>query len=200
MIAEVLDTSQPTPDRALLDGLAERRPGAFEALVASYQDRLYGLAWRVTGSREDAEEAVQDALVNAHRALYRTYMRTRVSELRLRPWLFAATLNAARNRVRGRRPSHSLEEQTADGQRRFEPQADGPGLLALAENRELGAALEQALLNLPIRYRAAVVLRWVEDLSYEEVATTLRRPVGTVKSDVHRGLRLLRKRMQTWLD
>jgi RNA polymerase sigma-70 factor, ECF subfamily len=209
VIAEVAQQKPPTPDSdpstpasdsELLQAIAARRSGAFEALVRGYQDRLFGLAWRVTGSREDAEEAVQDALVKAHRALHRTYSEARVRELALRPWLFAITLNAARNRRRGQRPTRSLDERSDDGRLRFEAAANGAGPAAEAEGRELGEALERAIGTLQVRYRAAVIVRMIEGLSYEETAQVLGRPVGTVKSDVHRGLRLLRKRLAPLLE
>ena len=190
----------PTPDAELLEGIVERRPHAFEALVATFQNRLYGLAWRVTGNREDAEEAVQDALVRAHRALFGAYSTTRLRELALRPWLFAVTLNAARNRLRGRRPVRSLDETSPDGRLLLEPGSADLGPPATVENQDLRTALELALRELPYRYRTAVVLRLVEDLSYAEAAQVLDRPVGTVKSDVHRGLRRLRRRLGPLLE
>src|SRR5215216_6384439 len=97
-------------DAELLDGIAGRREGAFEALIERYTDRVFTLAWRVTQSRQDAEEVVQDAFVRAHRALYGSYSAARVRELKLRPWLYAVVLNAARNRRRGRQSDRSLEE------------------------------------------------------------------------------------------
>src|SRR5215210_5457326 len=96
-------------DAEILDGIAARRGGAFDALVDRYADRLFTLAWRVTGSREDAEEVAQDALVRAHRALYGGYSAVRVRELALRSWLYTIVLNAARNRRRGRKPDRSIE-------------------------------------------------------------------------------------------
>jgi RNA polymerase sigma-70 factor, ECF subfamily len=208
VIAEVSETRplSPSPggarasDNELLEGIASRRAGSFEALVEAYQNRLYGLAWRVVGSREDAEEAVQDALVKAHRALYRTYSETRVRELTLRPWLFAVTLNAVRNQLRGQRPSHSLDDTSDDGLARIESLADDADPGAGVDQRELGEALEQALSTLQLRYRAAVVVRMIEGLSYDEAAQALGRPIGTVKSDVHRGLRLLQKRLRGLLE
>lgn len=182
-------------DAELLDGLAERRPDAFDALVGQYADRLYGVAWRVTGSREDAEEVVQDAFVKAHRTLLDTYSATRVRELALRPWLYTIALNGARNRRRGRRPVRSLDAPGPNGQAAPEPAEPGPGPLTLAESGELAGTIEGELLRLPRPQRAAIVLRLIEGLSYDEAAGVLERPVGTVKSDVHRGLRRLRQRL-----
>ena len=187
-------------DAELLDGIAERREGAFEALVERYTDRVFTLAWRVTQSGQDAEEVVQDAFVRAHRALFDSYSAARVRELKLRPWLYAVVLNAARNRRRGRRSDRSLEELIEVGGGSVEPRANGLTPAAVAENRELRVALEGALGELSAAQRAAVVLRMVEGLSYDEAAQALGRPVGTVKSDVHRGLRRLRELLRGVLE
>jgi RNA polymerase sigma-70 factor (ECF subfamily) len=187
-------------DQELLESIAMRCPDAFEALLAREQDRLYGLAWRVTGNRQDAEEVVQDALVRAHRALFREYAPGQVRALSLRPWLTTIVLNLARNRLRGRRAVRSLDAVGPDGRPHLDPADGRPGPLAATEQRELSAVLEGALLKLPWRQRTAVVLRLVEGLSYQEAAATLGRPLGTVKSDVHRGLRLLRQRLGSLLD
>src|ERR1700716_4130539 len=86
-------------EHSLSAGLAVDLDGHFEQLVRTYQDRLYGFALRLTGSRPDAEESTQDAFVRAYRALER-YPADRRRELRLRPWLYQITLNVVRNRVR----------------------------------------------------------------------------------------------------
>jgi RNA polymerase sigma-70 factor, ECF subfamily len=195
-----MSTTIAWTDAELLDGLAERRMEAFEALVERHADRLYGVAWRITGSRQDAEEVVQDAFVRAHRALFETYSPTRVRELALRPWLYAIALNGARNRRRGRRPERSLDEPERDGYQSPEPAAGGPSPPLAAELAELVATIERELLQLPHSQRAAIVLRLVEGLSYEEAAAALGRPVGTVKSDTHRGLRRLRQRLGPLVD
>jgi RNA polymerase sigma-70 factor (ECF subfamily) len=109
--------------------------------------------------------------------------------MRLRPWLYQITLNTVRNRVR--RPA--LVTVAADGPL-------GNGLAARADEQpervavaaETQTQLASAIARLPKRYATAVVLRHVQGLSYAEVAEVLEQPVGTTKSDVHRGLRLLR--------
>ena len=73
-------------DDTLTAGLADDLDGTFEALVLAHQDRLYSIALRIMGDSRDAEEAAQDALVRAYRALA-TYEADRIRELRLRPWL-----------------------------------------------------------------------------------------------------------------
>lgn len=173
-------------------GLAEELDAWFPDLVRAYQDRLFGFALRLLRSRPDAEESVQDAFVRAYRALER-YPAEQRRALRLRPWLYRITLNVVRNRVR--RPvlrAVNLDGPLADGL--AASPAERPDHLAeAAERRE---RLAGAVAELPPRYAAAVVLRHVQGLSYAEAAEVLDQPVGTTKSDVHRGLRLLRESLE----
>jgi RNA polymerase sigma-70 factor (ECF subfamily) len=179
-------------DVALASRLARDLDAAFPRLVAEHQDRLYTIALRLLGDRRDAEEVAQDALVRAFRAI-RGYPRERVEALRLRPWLASITVNLARNRRRrhdDRQPPSSLEPMVeagldirADGRAAPEPAAD---------RRETQRELAAALLRLTPAVRAAVVLRHVDGLSVSETAEALRRPEGTIKAQVHRGLRELR--------
>jgi RNA polymerase sigma-70 factor (ECF subfamily) len=177
-----------TEDQGLAGRLAADLDGHFERLVRTYQDRLYSFTLRLTRSREEAEECTQDAFVRAYRALSR-YPAERRTELRLRPWLYQIALNVVRNRVR-RGTLESVPMDAVVGDRIASEPDESPENSALrAEGwRRLVAALSE----LPERYKTAVVLRHVEGLSYAEAATVLGQPVGTTKSDVHRGLRLLR--------
>jgi RNA polymerase sigma-70 factor, ECF subfamily len=155
----------------------------FERLVLDHQDRIYALGLALTGNRHDAEEVAQDTFLRAYRALA-TYSPERVRDLKQKAWLHRIAVNVVRNRVRGVRPR--LVELNGS-----EPSADsGPeeDVLRKAEIDELAARVA----CLPARYREAVVLRHVQDLSYAEVAEALGQPVGTVKANVHRGLKLLR--------
>jgi RNA polymerase sigma-70 factor (ECF subfamily) len=170
--------------------LASDLDAHFEQLVRTFQDRLYGFALRLTHCQQDAEEATQDAFVHAYRALGR-YPSERRRELKLRPWLYQITLNVVRNRVR--RPAPGLvqiDEPSVSNGLASSPH-EQPERAALDAERQAGLA--QAIARLPSRYATAVVLRHVQGLSYAEAAEILDQPVGTTKSDVHRGLRLLRE-------
>jgi RNA polymerase sigma-70 factor (ECF subfamily) len=167
--------------------LAVDLDGSFATFLSHHQDLVYGIAWRMTGRATDAEDLAQDAFVNAYRAL-RTYPTARIRALRPRGWMAAIVANAGRNRAR-RRPPPSVPIEEAVAESLVEPRA-GPE--ALTERREAARAWRMRLDALPRRYRDAVALRHVEGLSYPEVAAALGRPIGTVKSDVHRGVRLLR--------
>lgn len=184
-----MEQQAPAQDEALCSRLAGDVDGAFESLVLAYQDRLYRLALRLCGSPQDAEEIAQDAFVRAYNALKR-YAPERRRDLALAAWLYRITLNVARNRARRKTlPPASdggMVEQRAGDHDRPDMQA---------ERSQEAAAVAAHLSALPERYRAAIILRYIEDLSYEDAAAVLRRPVGTVKSDVHRGLVMLRSAM-----
>jgi RNA polymerase sigma-70 factor (ECF subfamily) len=155
----------------------------FERMVHEHQDRVFALSLALTGNRHDAEEVAQDTFLRAYRALV-TYEPDRIRELKQKAWLHRIALNVVRNRVRGVRPR--LVELNGSEPDHALVTEDG-ALLKL----ELDA-LAVRVAGLPARYREAVVLRHVQDLSYQEAADALGQPVGTVKANVHRGLKMLR--------
>jgi RNA polymerase sigma-70 factor (ECF subfamily) len=183
-------------ENSLSRGLAADLDGHFEQLVRIYQDRLYGFALRLTGSRQDAEESTQDAFVRAYRALER-YPTERRRELRLRPWLYQIALNVVRNRVRrAALPLVPIDDAAAGNGLASHPDEEPE---TVAVHTERARDLADALGDLPQRYKTAVVLRHVQGLSYAEAAEILDQPIGTTKSDVHRGLRLLREKLEAEL-
>jgi RNA polymerase sigma factor (sigma-70 family) len=155
----------------------------FERMVREHQHRVFAVGFALTGNRHDAEEVAQDTFLRAYRALA-TYPPERIRDLKQRPWLHRIAVNVVRNRARGAKP------RTAELNGSEPDDAPGPELQSMqrAEMDELACRLAA----LPARYREAVVLRHVHEMSYEEVAEALEQPVGTVKSNVHRGLQLLR--------
>jgi RNA polymerase sigma-70 factor, ECF subfamily len=184
-------------DLSLSSRLASDLDGHFEELVRTFQDRLYGFALRLTASPQDAEESTQDAFVRAYRAIQR-YPAERVATLRLRPWLYQITLNVVRNRVRGAQLEQVAIDGPAGDTLASHTRGDQPEPATLeAESRD---RLAHLINQLPERYATAVVLRHVQGLSYAEAADVLGQPVGTTKSDVHRGLRLLRAALEPELQ
>ena len=164
--------------------LARDLDRGFERLVRAHQDRLYAFALALCRRPDEAEDVAQDAFIRAYRALER-YPAERRRDLKPAAWLHRIALNVVRNRARGRRPQFVvLDGQLADESR-------GPAELAeLASTRE---DLSDRLSRLPDRYRVALLLRYAQDLTYDEIAAITRQPVGTVKSNVHRGLEMLRR-------
>jgi RNA polymerase sigma factor (sigma-70 family) len=151
-------------------------------MVETHQHRIYGFALNLSGNPSDAEEIAQDAFVRAHRALT-GYDADRVRELKVSAWLHRIALNVFRNRVRRRLRETVPLESVA------EPHANGLGPEDLHD-------LRSAVLALPARYREAVVLRHVQGFNYDEIAEVLGVPAGTAKSNVHRGLAILKEELR----
>src|SRR4051794_23222246 len=175
----------------LCERLAADVDEAFPDLVAAHQDLVFGVALRVLRNESAAEDVAQDAFVRAYRSLTR-YPSERLREMRLRPWLARIALNTARNEMRKRRTeaAHESGEALDDAAERLPAAADGP--VRLVERNDERRMWARLLSGLPDKHRLAVALRYIDDLSYSELAEALGRPLGSVKSDVHRGTALLR--------
>lgn len=192
--------SRQLADPGLPAALAANLDTSFEQLVLTYQDRLYAFAGHLSGSPQDAEEIVQDAFVRAYRALA-TYEPERVEALALRPWLYQITLNVFRNRRRGRQLQLvPLDDGTAEDSRaeladdaQYQPES-------MLERAEQARALRRIVAELPERYRAAVILRYIAGFGYNDLAALLHQPLGTVKANVHRGTKLLRAALTAQLE
>ncbi|MGC8485117.1 MAG: RNA polymerase sigma factor [Candidatus Baltobacteraceae bacterium] len=165
----------------------------FDRIVSDYQRRLYGFALRMTGNREDAEEIVQDAFVRAFRALGKMGEEQR-RDLRLQPWLYTIALNVTRNRLRSKKPPSVAIDALADPDALLRDAGDRPVQPeTVVERNDEVAMVERALLSLPTHLRAAATLRFIDGRSHPEIAEILGQPIGTVKSHVHRAVRILRK-------
>jgi len=185
-------------DDRLTADLARDLDGHFETLVRLHQDRCYSIALRMLGDPGAAEEAAQDAFVRAYRALG-GYDVQRIRDLQLRPWLATIVLNLCRSRLarraaRGRPPlSLDLADTGLPEPVASDPATSPSAVADRTDERQRWAGL---LATLPSNYRAAVILRHVDGLTYPELATALDRPEGTVKAQVHRGLAMLRRALE----
>ena len=177
-------------DARLVRRLAKDIDRTFEDLVRAHQDGLYSGIRRLVGDPELAADLSQDTFIRAYKALC-SYPPSRIRQLKLRGWLWTIALNVVRSNARsqGRRPRHSqlLVEKIADASNQ-------------PETRALNSEDEQwwrnELSRLPVHQRNAVVLRYVGELSYTEIAAATKRPVGSVKSEVHRGLAVLANQLK----
>jgi RNA polymerase sigma-70 factor, ECF subfamily len=171
-------------DEALLERSRHGDRDAFAALVNRYQDELYTMALRLLDNPADAADVVQETFLRAY---------THLPELRgttARGWLYRVAVNCSHDVQRRaiRRPADPLED--AEGKIVDLPDpALGPEGSTL--QRERVAALGAALQSVPSVFRIAVVLRDVNDLTYEEISEALRVPVGTVRSRLNRGRTML---------
>ncbi|MCX5914553.1 MAG: sigma-70 family RNA polymerase sigma factor [Deltaproteobacteria bacterium] len=166
--------------------------GNFEKLIRAFQDRLYSFSLRLTNNRADAEEIVQEGFVRAFRAL-KAYPPQRVEGIDLKPWLYRIVLNVFQTRVRKALPRNFSFDDSNPTSGKAEEAAAGPNPEEAAERGEIRKQLEQAVASLPERYRVPLVLRYVENIAYSKIKDILKQPEGTVKSNVHRGVQLLRK-------
>lgn len=156
---------------------------AFDALVARYQDRVYNTCYRMCHNHADALDLTQAAFLRAWQALPAFE-----SKANFFTWLFRIAINGAiSQRRRRRRETGALEENMAPVER-LAPERE-------IERMEARTEIEKALDELDDDFRAAVVLKDVEDLDYAQISEVLGLPLGTVKSRIHRGRQMLREKL-----
>ncbi len=165
---------------------------AFTELVEKHQKYVYNLAYRMTGNPEEARDLAQEAFVRAFRHFSRFDPATSFEK-----WLYRIVANLYIDLVRkkGRRREESLDAPvvTANGpmERVLPDEAANPA--AIMEQTYLAGEIQVALEQLPAQYRMAVILCDVQGFSYEEIAHMLRCSIGTVRSRIHRGRRMMRE-------
>ena len=181
-------------DAMLAVALARDLDRAFEHLVIAYRARIVTFVARMLHDDARAEDVAQDVFVRAYRAL-QTYPAERRASLRLRSWLYAIAHNLTRNAFRDAPPpSDSLEYD--DGAPRAGLVDAEPGPEHLVLRAEAWESIGDAIARLSAALRPAFVMRYVDDLSYEEIAESLDQPVGTVKASAHRGLLAVRAHLE----
>lgn len=161
--------------------------GAFEELIAPYLDATYRLCLRMMGSEQDAADMAQEALVRAWRSLS-TYK----GQSRFSTWLYRVTCNVCLDELRKRRweQNQSLQQMQQEG---FDPADPNETPEGAAERRQTRRELAQAIAALSQEHRAALVLRDVQGLSYEEISEVLDVNLNTVKSRISRARAALRE-------
>lgn len=176
-------------DFQLIDEALAGRSAAFGELVAKYQDRVYNTLVHVTGSCEDARDVAQEAFVQAFVKLESF---ERASSFYT--WLYRIALNLAISLRRRKSPSVSMDELRQ--QTGLEPVADDDHPAEPLYRSERARQVHAALAELSEEFRTVIVLREMEDYSYEEIAAMLEVPVGTVRSRLHRARMLLREQLE----
>ena len=167
---------------------------AFGQLVDLYKDKIFHLAYRMTGSRQEAEDIVQETFMRVYANLDKYDSRWKFST-----WIFRIGNNLCIDRLRKRRPTWSLDAENPDADG-----GDGYAMLptndASPEDRmvlsEMQKNIRDAIAQLPDKYRSVVVLRYLQDLSLNEIADILELPVSTVKTRLHRGRESLRRKLE----
>ncbi len=181
--------SIPDEDAELVTSCRAGNLAAFETLVMKYQARIFTLAFRILGNYEDAGEVAQDAFIAAYRGLAKFR-----GDSAFTTWLTTITVNLARNRLRQTRTRKSRESCSLDDP---VPRCDGcamthdfpsanPSAHELLEREEMRRRVQVCINGLELPFREVLVLRDVEEYTYQEIGTMLNLAEGTVKSRIAR--------------
>jgi RNA polymerase sigma-70 factor, ECF subfamily len=187
-------------DDCLLDALREGTNEAYEALIALYEQPVYNLVFRLMNDPADASDVVQEVFLKVFRNI-----KTFRGSSSLKTWIYRISFNEAYNQRRwfSRHKKQEIGLECDDqGSLNYQDVLPDPGRSAfqITADHETHAMIEEALAQVNPAFRAAVVLRDMEDLSYEEIAEILQVSLGTVKSRILRGREALRKALGSRLN
>ena len=173
---------------ALLDLVAGRDEAAFKTLYDQCSSKLYGLAMRVVGNREWAEDVLQEAFLNIWRAAqdYRAHLSPPMA------WMGLIVRSRALDFLRKRNAERAHVTQELDEVLEATLEGDSPNPMDTTLASQQAWALHQCLTRLEMQQREVVSLAYLRDLSHSELAQQLRLPLGTVKTWIRRGLEQLR--------
>jgi RNA polymerase sigma-70 factor (ECF subfamily) len=171
-------------DRDLIQYARRGETEAYGELVRRTQAAVFSVCFRVLGERREAEDLAQETFVRAWERLD-----TFDLERPFLPWIRRVAANLCLNRIAAHAPEAALDEERD----RADETAAPP---RLAEQRDQAERVRAALLALPPRYRLVIELRHFQELSYDEIAETMQRPLSDVKSDLFRARKLLAARLQ----
>jgi len=171
----------------------------FDALVQRYHKQAYNIAYRMAGNHSDAEDLTQEAFIRAFR-FFGQYRR----ELPFDSWLYKIMSNVFIDRLR-RRPKVKIRSMdqpvaTEDGEAQFDVADTSAGPEETVLSREMDGRIQAALNTLPEAFRLTVIYADIEGLSYEEIAEATHTNIGTVRSRLHRGRRLLRNKLKGYAE
>lgn len=172
-------------ERALLDRCCTGDAAAFEALISSYQKKVYNVAYRMLGNTDDASEIAQEVFIKIFRSI-----RQFKGEAAFSTWVYKIAVNMCLDELRRRKKSKVVYIDEAvrleDGDVEKQIPGELPGPEEMAEKNELRKIVEKAIGLLDEKHRCVIVLRDIQGMSYEEIARILGCPPGTVKSRINR--------------
>ena len=185
-------------DQVLVERVQSGDKRAFDLLVGKYQHKIANLIGRYVRENADVQDLVQETFIKAYRALANFR-----GESAFYTWLYRIAINTAKNHLvaAGRRPPR--DDVDAQDAEQFEA---GSGLKEyatperLALRGELAGTIQDAIEALPEELRVAIVLRELEGLSYEEIASAMECPIGTVRSRIFRARDAIDKQIRPLLD
>ncbi|WP_419882675.1 RNA polymerase sigma factor SigW [Peribacillus sp. B-H-3] len=166
---------------------------AFSEIVELYKDRVYQLCYRMLGNSHEAEDMAQEAFLRAY-----INIRSFHIQMKFSTWLYRIATNLCIDRIRKKKPDYFLDAEVAgteglDLYSQIASESSNPE--EELESMELRKTIQEEILKLPEKYRSAIVLKYIEELSLKEISEILDLPVGTVKTRIHRGREALRKQL-----
>ena len=190
-------TSEASTDEQLVAAALRGESVAFSDLVGRYEARLVNYLYRLVRSSEDAHDLAQEVFLKVYQALDRFDPQYRFST-----WLFRVAQNAAIDQIRRQRlrlVSMTREDPEGGEERDWDFASGDPTPYGNLRNRERGSAIQDAVDGLPWEYRELILLRHFGELSYEEIATMKKLPLGTVKNKLFRGRQMLKEKLGDFL-
>ena len=196
-------TQQGTPDDAkFIERLRSRDERAFNELVRLYERRVYALVFRMLGRRDEAEDVAQDVFVQVFKAIEQFR-----GESKLSTWVYRIAVNQCKNRSKYNSRRHANEQDDVEAVAERVPLNEAKGVTTsdvsrpddLYAGHEVERVVQQCIARLEPEFREVLVLRDVEDLSYEEIAQITGLADGTVKSRIHRARGQLKLMVETAL-
>ncbi|GAB0171369.1 RNA polymerase sigma factor SigW [Lysinibacillus sp. CTST325] len=166
---------------------------AFADIVSLYQHKLYQVCYRMLGNKQESEDIAQEAFVRAYMNLH-TFDQKR----KFATWLYRIATNLCIDRIRKKKPDYYLDAEVAgtEGLDMYSQIAAADQLPEeQIEQMELQDRIQYEIGRLPDKYRSVIVLKYIEELSLQEISEILDMPLGTVKTRIHRGREALRKQL-----
>ncbi len=167
---------------------------AFEEVVSFYQNKVYQICFRMLGNAHEAEDIAQEAFLRAY-----TNIHSFDDNRKFSTWLYRIATNLSIDRIRKKKPDYFLDAEVkgTEGLTMYSQiSADQALPDEEVESLELQEYIHKEILSLPAKYRSVIVLRYIDELSLQEISEILDIPVGTVKTRVHRGREALRKKLR----
>ncbi len=177
---------EPRSDSDLVEEVRNGKRDAFTALMRRYQERIYWTARRIVGDHAEADDVTQETFVKAF-----TNLGDFRGDASFYTWLYRIAVNVSLNAVRKRQIVEYLRE--SDIINRFLPGGDDPH--ERLEQKDMATSVERAVATLPEKQKAVFVMRYYEELSYEEIAEILKTSVGGLKANYFHAL----KKVQEYL-
>ncbi len=190
--------SAKTDDQRLVERVQGGDKRAFDVLVLKYQHKIVKLVMRYVRDQSEALDVTQEAFIKAYRAIPKFR-----GDSAFYTWLYRIAINTAKNHIVAikRRPlEYDLDLQESGGYETHAQLHDLDSPERIAEREELREAVQSAIGSLPDELRDAIVLREIEGMSYEEIATAMNCPVGTVRSRIFRARDAIDKAIRGLVD